>query len=827
MTNSERVGDSGSGSSRGKEGSRKKGGKGTKEGEKNKKVGGGEVGSQNKPESPDRGELGVPVTRKEDLKDQPDDSTEARLLRRILGETISFRKQMKTQLEEIRSTISSQTTAINQLLERLAKAASPADEQVLMKTIDAMEKKLVESVEGFSNVLDKVNASINQEQQIFEENREMIALFMRELERMQEAQGITESLRIPSLDRMAARLKGDFKEEYEKSRKVGDKDWTVENEIYQNMVEDWFEEHIRAMESSELAFEEQPDMYRYLSLYASNFAKTEGMKDFGERIQAKLEARRIRHRAVRVLSMSPPDAIVNVMQNFKVQEMSNFFRGEVVGSYSIDKATGTRARGTDGEVVVINHVERELRNYERMMRILRERRDEYRKKYLEEEERMKKRLGVRVLDYGQRVKLQNNPELKRLSEEIKVKEKYIVDYYTYGGHIEDEGIDGAYVDEEGNLQDRWNEELGSQSNDNRDGFFYRLGTDRPPERQGRKIESYGVEDLVKSHIREGKDPVSRDKEIELRDKFWARRYAGGTLSLMFRISREVQRNGTADFYLNRIYNFGDKVAENFLLRHTREIWDPTEGVYKGDQISLGYIDIMSDMLSKAKENQLKRVGINKKREDHNGAFLSFENLDWGSKELWDDLIQGELAVNPATPSVKGQYVAEADGSGRKPMWGPDSLLHGPTVEKTAIFEHMGGWLGTGPAEPFCLPGSNEPIEVSKQEKFQIEIMDRMLNYLRSDEAKDQLGDPIIGYSEKATICEWINSWVRHGMIDSKVSKVLFEKYLGTSNKTLLRIISTSDIIWNDLKNNWGTMSLQGIGEFIKRLFGYIFADEFR
>jgi hypothetical protein len=109
----------------------------------------------------------------------------------------------------------------------------------------------------------------------------------------------------------------------------------------------------------------------------------------------------------------------------------------------------------------------------------------------------------------------------------------------------------------------------------------------------------------------------------------------------------------------------------------------------------------------------------------------------------------------------------------------------------------------------------------------VEMLDRSLDYLRTPEAADWLGSPLVGYAEKATIREWIRSATKNGMIDSHTQEMLLKKHLGTTNKFVLDRMVEASVIWNDIKQNWGGMTLQGFSEFLKRLFGYVFSDELR
>src|SRR3989344_9704836 len=132
------------------------------------------------------------------------------------------------------------------------------------------------------------------------------------------------------------------------------------------------------------------------------------------------------------------------------------------------------------------------------------------------------------------------------------------------------------------------------------------------------------------------------------------------------------------------------------MRNSKEFFDPTRGSYKEDLLSLEYVDIMTSYLDSATDDQLEKVGIkNKKLKDHNGSFLSLENLDWGSEKLWDELIINGLNSKEGQPAIRGTYFKEADDA-RKFMWGPDSYTHRMTTDGMAKIESLGTYMGTGP-----------------------------------------------------------------------------------------------------------------------------------
>ena len=296
--------------------------------------------------------------------------------------------------------------------------------------------------------------------------------------------------------------------------------------------------------------------------------------------------------------------------------------------------------------------------------------------------------------------------------------------------------------------------------------------------------------------------------------------------MMFRVSREAQLNGTADFFAQRILNFGDTLSGNFLMRNSREFYDPTQGSYKGKLLSLYYQDLMSFMLNEASDSQLKKVGINKKIEDHNKSQMSFENLKWGSKDLWDGVIIEGLNTIEGTPPKRATHFVEADAV-RKQMWGPDSFTHRPTPDGLAAFEKLLTYLGTseGKDGDYVLPGTSDKIEVSQMEEAQIEYYDRAIEYLKTDDAENWLGDPLTGYAEKATIREWINILTKNGMIDPDVRDILLEKHLGTKNKFILNRIGEISIIWNHFKHNKFLIAADSFAQLLKKLFGYVFSDE--
>ena len=779
-------------------------------------------------------DIGASEPEKEFLQPKKEDSDEVKILKYLLAESMLQRKQAMQDAGKIRDVLTSYNTAMSQLIEMFTGTDDPDVAKAVGDRIDKMENTLNQESIKYEAALQTMNNLYKEQNKLFLQNRQLSRLYMSQIE---DSQLISEDLKKPTLERMAARLSENDRKDYENEAKirtetidgeavevhyVRGKRWVASNPLYQAMVKKWLQDQISNMERNDLAFEEQPDRYRYISLHVNNFALTKGTRKFGEELVDILETRRTEHLTKRVGSFSPPDGVAATLAKINTPTFSKYFKKEIKASAAYDEKGKEVFDEETGELETVNRIEDELRNYERMMRILRERRIEYKRAYRIREEEVKKQKKKKRLSIVEQDAIRKEAQLKEKENEIKAKELYINDYYMYGGHIEDiNSLDNAYVG-----GDRWNEAdiaditKGEKSNDNEDGFFYKLGKQNNPQ------NGYEEKDLIKNLIVEGDD-----FEQMYRDITWARFNAGGLSSLMFRVSREAQLNGTIDFYAQRILNLGEKLSSNYLMRNSREYFDATQGSYKDETFSPGYVDLLTSMLNDVGMSELikAKVGITKKVLDHNGSFLSFENLEFGNNKLWN-------LVNKKTkkgqPAIRGARFKEVDDF-RSFHWGPDSYAQSLTLEASPRIEGLGTFLGTGPYKDengelgYEIRGTRRKVYVSEMEAKQIELMDRSIEYLKTDVAADKLGNPLTGYAQTAEIRKWIRSWQKNLIIETETAQILLDKHLGTHNKFVLDRMVEVSILWNDFKTNVGGMSWQAFMELLKRAFGYVFTDELR
>lgn len=734
-------------------------------------------------------------------------------------------------------------------------------------------------------------------------NNQMMRLAQRQIE---ESQLIPDSLKNPTPERMLSRMSKIDQDEFLKTRKeildseknVIGVEWDMNNEAYQTAVKGWLVDRMEEMERRQLSFEEQGNIYTYLMLHINNFALTPETRNLGEELGNDFERRRILQMVQRVYNLSTPDQILGVASRMTLTTFAGFFKDEDVcpgildenGKRKIDEETGKEME---------NPIEVQLRNYERMGRILRERRDELRhfnrilrkdkqgylkygyaltdddvnllKRMLEEDLSLREHLtnnekdqlrraledGIRERKLSGAVERSIGNSKKRLGTEIKAKEQYIGDYYKLGGSIYDEGLNGAYVG-----SGEYN-----GSNDNVDGFFYRMGTNRQGYTDDDGAWHSTSEDIrssfYKAQIKElrvkgQKDERAAEKVKEWDKNIWAKKYAGRLWSLTFRAAyHDVQLNGTGDFYAARIMNFSDRLAANALMRNTREHWDPS---HRDNPYEIGLEDVITNFTDKIKvrsemndeeeENMreiLKKLGImiddegNKiyGRPGKQTNLKTLENFKWGSSELWNEAMMDPEVRPPEGGAMAIRYTRfnDADKT-RQKSWGADSFFHKATTEGLIAREDVHAERGASPktykfynrdGSPMMRDGEQVKVEgISGQEWGWIDDVDRSCeNYLRSPEGEGWLGSPLTGYAEMATIREWINTAVKNGMLDDNTRDILLDKNFGTHKKFVLNRMSEISVIWNDFRTNWGGMTFQTFLEFLKRAFGYVLTDELR
>lgn len=98
-----------------------------------------------------------------------------------------------------------------------------------------------------------------------------------------------------------------------------------QNRLYQQEVESWFEDTLRQMESSELAFEEQREQYYALSRAQTFLEFRDETKALGKKLGERLEARRIKKRTVRVWNLNPPSQFIREAAVFTIKVQKELF----------------------------------------------------------------------------------------------------------------------------------------------------------------------------------------------------------------------------------------------------------------------------------------------------------------------------------------------------------------------------------------------------------------------------------------------------------------------------------------------------------------------
>lgn len=707
------------------------------------------------------------------------------------GELVKLRVEITAKLEDIRS-----------LQEQLLRAPGST---AISSSIDRLTEELGKKIESLSSEMDSVVGMGKKEEELMkflkdnmDVNEALKDVFERYFEQMNSQ--IPEQLQNPT----ERRIKDELTDEEKKDLADGKKDW---REMYREKVEEWFEERIRGMEEIELSFEEQQETYLILSRYVNNFVLSDekDIEQLGKRLRTKLETRRVAHRVARVWNLAGPEQIVGEASRISHLILAEMFK--------------------EGGPMV----QRELQNYERMGRILREKRDE-----------------LRALLQARGAKKAETPREIELEDEIRAKELYILDYYKMGGSLEDKGMEDAYVGRNGRVQAKgvYNGKTGSEGNDNTEGFFYKLGT------KGKEYTAEKRAQLIDANLKDPK--LDRAKREKLKNEVWARKYAGKLWSITFRAAyHDVLLNGSGDFYAARIMNFADRLRENVLLRDSEDIWNPSSGGFK--PYDIGFTDLITDLTGKigkkpGSQGDLGKVGIlttdknGRKVKDMRGMGLrTLENFEWCSDEdgksiLWDRVLaEPENKPKDAAVTVRMTYFIDADNT-RKKNWGADSYFHKPSREGMVSMEGAHGHRGTSESEYEVMDKEGNPMldkdgkqivikGISGIEYGWIDTIDRHCHWLTTDAGERVTGNPITGYAEKAEIRAAITTAVKNGMINGEIRDIFLKKYLGTKNDFLLNRMTEISVIWNDMKQNFGAANLTALGEFIKRLFGYVFSDE--
>lgn len=179
--------------------------------------------------------------------------------------------------------------------------------------------------------------------------------------------------------------------------KVAAKGNIYSNEIYQSKVEEWFEGILRHLETFETAFEENPEIYQRLVIALTFFKFKDETSPLADKLQRRIEARRLKQRMVRLWNLVPPDQLTGEAGRFNMDIIKELFTYET----------------KDGD----KPIEREFHKYESMASELQRRREE---------------LGPRA---------QLSPEQKDEYDG-----RVIKDYFEHGGKTTLEGRE-VFVDE--------------------------------------------------------------------------------------------------------------------------------------------------------------------------------------------------------------------------------------------------------------------------------------------------------------------------------------------------------------------------------------------
>jgi len=615
---------------------------------------------------------------------------------------------------------------------------------------------------------------------------------------------VPEVFRLPTPERMFESLS-----EEEKLALKGE--YNYSSQKYQEDVENWMEERIRTLESIEQHFEEQPQAYQALVNAAFYFSHHPETRALGRRLKENLDKRRIIRRIVRIRAETSIEGFLQVSSALKFEHLVHAF------SYKR----------------ISRDVEREFRNLERMGRILSQLRQEYEK--------------AKGIDPG-------SEETKRLKQEISVKERYISDYVKHGGVIEDRGLESAYDD---------------QGRDNPEDFFVKLG---------RVIPDYDRDHLLDRQLPmldESIDSETKNKErsillkyqrlnkklqngeeisdeerlteeenklislVDLRNKEWARKYTGGLFSLTGRAAaHDLQLDGLGDFFLARLLNFHRWLKSNLGLRRAEGIWNPTSGKFNGQPLDLGLRDTFTSMLKDAKGSDLdylQELGLRaadfKKDEEGNiDKIVSLENVDVGSKKLWQELLDKRLRIKEG---IVGEN-ADAESKAEATRKGLLVFFRNPTVEKLLAledsFEHMGSGEKTVPfvkKDGRKIEGKVE--RVSGQESKLLELTERTLEWMRTDPRAAESIEALkvskltefLNLIELASVEEFITNQRRD---------FLYKEYLGTSSRVLAaQKVNIDRYIGFVLRNaETRALTIQGFfSNLLKKLLGYVFQDEVR
>lgn len=590
-----------------------------------------------------------------------------------------------------------------------------------------------------------------------------------------------EALRLPTPERLFEQ--GKFATEAEQKDVETRRE---ESPVYQRAVEDWYEERLRNLESFGLAFEEQPSLFSPLVLAQTHFELDEKTREIGEKMREKLEARRKRQRLVRIWGVAGAETISN--------------EGNAIDNATLKELFTYETR--EGE----KPIEREFQNYEKM--------------------------GVELAKLKERIEAVGGDEKSVLEDERDGRTKIIQDYYNHGG----------YVDDQGKV----------------------VGVEMLIAASRKKEDWKYLDEYIKESKKTGGEEIRKLEEI-----LWARRFSGGLWSITLRAGKfGVTLNGLGDLFAQRAINPAEAFAQRGLLRKTRGIWDPKVGDYAGKPLDFGYTDYFSAALSGVKEQRrsggvvekgarhidwLKNVGgITRdqykirgeegggKEEEPLKVVNSLATARLGDKKFWEDL---ENVYNAGTKYGDNIVKFKQADETRSRFWGANSFFHNLDLENflklSEVYGHVSETLVTatayetkkGESVRVELMKDGRPIQVTEREQAWFELVDRTLQWTKTDEAKEVLETlKVFPASERFA---WIEETSESEMISNEQRDYLLKKYLdfpvpGTALSKAHARITLSNVI--GVFRNKDTRQLLLTGqflEFIKRAFVFVFQDDIR
>lgn len=578
------------------------------------------------------------------------------------------------------------------------------------------------------------------------------------------AEQVPEGLKVPTAERLAE-IRG----------------VNVANITDQDLMEfagDWFEQHLRFLESFEQTFESQPALLEPLQRTMSYFEHREGTKHFGSQLRRKLEARRIRQALVRVWEGNPPEAIMNSSSALTTDMMKELFT----------------IKDHDGNPVVAN----EFKNLERMARIHRE-------------------LVLAAEDK------RNSARKEVLKDQAKALEEKIINYARRGGRTAEDEQRIANL-----------EALPNKT------------TDQIDELRRLKATLFVNAEIDRLAAIPDKSPAEERTLQELRDQYWARKFAGGLWSLTLRASYwNIKLTGTGDQFGKRLFNFVDELKKDGLAQKTKGVWAP-EG---GQPFDLGLTDYFSGIVAQAKgkdgidtrwlatvaglsdaDLDIERGGEldekdPRKDKDVVKSIRTLEHSNIGSDAFWDEAVS-EFGVGPDQYGGMAFGYFMADNT-RKVLMGPDSLFHNPSLDKFLklidAFQHV-------PQKEKVINLGGKREKVSARQAAWQDMLDRIMKWSKSKEAKELIEQwKIFPEAEKYA---WIEESADAEMLTNNQRDYLLRKYLGFgpissfSAEGGAKIRSLLSVILGPFR--YGPMrtivAFGFLGNGIKETFKYVFSE---